>query len=231
MASLEYWKGRAFRAFRRHWLTERLQYELRKTGKLLPLPEINSEIALPPGAIVIDCGANVGDVSSRCARAGATVYAFEPNPICFKVLANRFRAMPQVRCLNQAVLDRHTTLILRSVIPDTDIDEVDMSAGSTLIEGKIDDDREIRETEVECIDLAEFIRARGQRIAFLKLDIEGAEIEVVNSLLDTGAIDLVDMVVVETHEMQDERLVAPTAALRQRVADMGLASKLRLDWP
>lgn len=40
-----------------------------------------------PGDLVIDCGANVGEFAIICARAGAHVLAFEPDPREFAALA------------------------------------------------------------------------------------------------------------------------------------------------
>jgi hypothetical protein len=64
----------------------------------------------------------------------------------------------------------------------------------------------------------------------LKLDIEGAEIRVLNHLMDTGAIELVELTVVETHEDQIPSLIAQTNELRSRIQKSGYASRIRLDW-
>ena len=88
----------------------------------------------------------------------------------------------------------------------------------------------ISETVVECIDLDAFIRGLERRVRILKLDIEGSEIAVLNRLMDTGAIHLVDVVVVETHERLSPDLQISTDALRKRIAAEGLETKIRLDW-
>ena len=43
-------------------------------------------IDIQPGDCVIDCGANVGDVTNFFLSCGATVIAFEPNSHAFGVL-------------------------------------------------------------------------------------------------------------------------------------------------
>jgi FkbM family methyltransferase len=228
---LEVAKRRVYRSARQHWVTERVQYLLRR-NPTLNLPDIDLELDLNPGDVIIDCGANVGDVSSRFARAGATVYAFEPNPICFGILSRRFRAMPMVHCLNKGVMDKACELTLRSAMPHGIWDEVDASVASTVLPNAIEsNDYALRETNIECVDLDRFIRSLGVRIRFLKLDIEGAEIPVLNRLLDMRTLDLVDLVAAETHERQIPRLREPTDALRHRIAEMGLEQKIRLDWP
>jgi hypothetical protein len=65
----------------------------------------------------------------------------------------------------------------------------------------------------------------------MKIDIEGSEIPVINSLIDTGAIERIDHVVCETHDNTIPSLGASTDALRARIEREGLTSKVRLDWP
>ena len=58
---------------------------------------------LKTGDIVVDCGANVGDVSVPLARTGATVHAFEPDPYAFEQLTEAVREFPNVTLHNAAV--------------------------------------------------------------------------------------------------------------------------------
>ena len=62
------------------------------------------------------------------------------------------------------------------------------------------------------------------------MDIEGAEVPVLNHLIDTGGIDQVRLAIVETHERFSAQLAAATDALRDRLKSNGLDSKVRLDW-
>src|SRR5262245_51819241 len=94
-----------YRRVRYHWLMECAQHLIRR-DPLLKLASINLELEVRPGDVMIDCGANVGDVTSLLARSGATIYAFEPNPLCFAILSNRFKAMSMVHCFNQGVMNR-----------------------------------------------------------------------------------------------------------------------------
>jgi hypothetical protein len=54
---------------------------------------------------------------------------------------------------------------------------------------------------------------------------------VINDLIDSSAIDLIDLLVAETHEKPWPALFERTEALRGKIADQGLSSKIRLDWP
>src|SRR4051794_32403355 len=101
------------RTVRYNGFVERAQQMLRLDAKLHLAP-IALEIATEPGDILVDCGANVGDVTSSFARTGATVYAFEPDPLCFSVLSKRFSLTPNVTCFHKGVMDRNCEMVLSS---------------------------------------------------------------------------------------------------------------------
>ena len=58
---------------------------------------------LRAGDIVFDCGANVGDVTVQLAQSGAQVHAFEPDPVAFARLSDRFSEVDNVTLHNVAV--------------------------------------------------------------------------------------------------------------------------------
>jgi FkbM family methyltransferase len=205
---------------------ERAQQILRMKPSLCLAP-IGLEIWTKPGDILIDCGANVGDVTSTFARTGATVYAFEPDPLCFSVLSKRFALTPNVTCFHQGVMDRNCSLTLKSPNAHGKWDDLDSTVSSSFIH---EDLLHARQTTVNCIDLSDFIFSLNSRVQMLKIDIEGAEIPVINRLIDSGAVDLINMAVVETHEKQQPSLSLETETLRHRIKASGYESKFRLDW-
>ena len=225
----------AYRKIRYHWITERIQYELRRdpTLKLSQKRGLANhfEMKVNPGDVIIDCGANIGDVTSLFARAGATVYAFEPNPMCFSILSSRFSALPLVHCFNQGVMDRDCKLTLSTPDPHERWDALETTIVSSFIQGAMHSDKyTVREVEIECIDIDRFVRSLARRVRLLKLDIEGAEIAVINRLMDAGSIDLIDLIAAETHEGVITPLKDSTDALRRRIQHLGLEHKIRLDW-
>jgi hypothetical protein len=80
---------------------------------------------------------------------------------------------------------------------------------------------------VEQIDFPAFIKALPCRVAILKMDIEGAEVPILERLLDTGLIERFDYVFAETHERVIPELVERTMALRARIASL---HNINLDW-
>ncbi len=219
-----------YRAVRYHWLAERLLSTLAPTPRLA-LPEVGLEIAVRPGDVILDCGANVGDITSRFARTGAEIYAFEPNPGVFRILSRRFRGLSRVHCLNRGVMDRECQLSLNIPAPRASSDAIDVSVAASFV-GHAGNTPEgtMQQVDIPCVNLAEFVRSLGKNVRLLKLDIEGAELAVLNSLLDSGMIHRIDHVLVETHEKQMPQLLAETDALRNRLRAEGLDAKVRLDW-
>jgi FkbM family methyltransferase len=206
-------------------LVERGQQKLRMSSRLSLRP-IGLEIDTSPTDILIDCGANIGDVTSTFARTGATVYAFEPNSLCFSILNKRFAFTPNVKCFNQGVMDRECTLPFSSPKAHFEWDDIDVTVAGSFKGSDVDHIN----SEVRCISLSNFIFSLNKNVRLLKMDIEGSEIEVINNLLDTNAIQRVDLTIVETHEKQRPSLLSLTNAMRNRITDLGLVSKIRLDW-
>lgn len=184
-------------------------------------------VSLPPGDLAVDCGANVGEMTAILARNGATVHAFEPNPHAFKVLTTKFAGRPNVVCHNAAVGAAAGRLALY-LHENSEQDEILWSNGSSLLAEK-PNVSPARSVEVEVIDLAAFLQSLPQPVKVLKIDIEGAEVEVMNHLLDTNCLACITHVFVETHDTKIPSLAEPTAALRKRLADSGL-TQVQLDW-
>jgi len=201
-----------------------------KGGPHLKLP-VGPELEINREDVLIDCGTNVGDICSLFARTGATVYAFEPHPICWEIIRRRFRLMSNVTCFNQGVMDRDCELPFRMPEAHDQYDAVDTSTASSFIDGAMETERySVKEASIKCIDIDKFIKNLGRRVRILKLDVECAEISIINKLMDTGAIDLIDLVIAETHDWLMPTLVDPTNALRKRIAFEGQGGTIRLDW-
>jgi FkbM family methyltransferase len=181
--------------------------------------------ALEPGAVAIDAGANVGLYTVPMAERGAVVYAFEPNPWAYAVLAERFARTPNVRSIRSAVSDRDGTARLY-LHEDARVDPLAASVGSSLVAGK-GNVRVETYVEVETVSLEAFVTSLGHRVALLKLDVEGAEIPILTQLLDTGRIAEIDNILVEMHDRRVSELRAAGAELRRRLS---AHPNVRLDW-
>jgi len=183
---------------------------------------------LGPGDVALDCGANVGKFTLPLARTGARVYAFEPNPAAYRELVEATRAFENVTALNAAVTAEAGPVKLYLHRWD-EKDPVHWSTGSSIVKAKRNV-REDRYVEVEGVQLSRFIRELdAERVQLLKMDIEGAEVAVLNQLLDEGLHEVIDLAFVEVHDRQIRELAEPTGRLRERLAELG-ASHFHLDW-
>ncbi|MEY4305324.1 MAG: hypothetical protein RIT52_1499 [Pseudomonadota bacterium] len=186
---------------------------------------------LEPGDVVIDCGANLGAVSGPLADTGATVHAFEPDPYTFGRLSEALAGRPNVVLHNAAVGAKAGTLqLMRDA--DWEKDPDGASVRSTLIEGgrRIDADSGI---DVEVIDFPALLKAlikKHKKIAFLKMDIEGAELDVLEAMEGQGLFDKITLTVAETHEKKFKHLRPRFAALRATVGAKYPITKVNLDW-
>ncbi|MFH1550686.1 MAG: FkbM family methyltransferase [Planctomycetota bacterium] len=182
---------------------------------------------LKPGDIAIDCGANVGEVTALMAAGGAAVYAFEPNPFAFALLKKRFDGAPNVTCFNKGVWVRDETLKMYLHVRSEE-DEIKWSTGSSILpfKGNVSPDRCLR---IEVIDLAGFIRSLGRKVALLKIDIEGAECEVLERLIEEKLYSEVNLTLVETHEKKIPLLREKTNRIRRMLSDSRIRN-IKLNW-
>ncbi len=184
-------------------------------------------LGLKASDAVLDCGANVGEMTAVMAEGGAMVHAFEPNPYACGVLRQKFQGNPRVRIHEAAVhtADGFLPLYLHQ---NSEQDEVHWSNGSSLMAEKPNISRD-RFLTTRTIDLAAFMATLPGRVRLLKMDIEGAEVEVLRHLIDSGALDKVDFLFVETHEKKMPWLAEATAQLKADLAAHP-SCQARFDW-
>lgn len=175
-------------------------------------------------SVCIDCGANTGQETLPWAERGAEVYAFEPHPECFRILEEKMARYGKVHLYEQGVWhkDSKMNLYFREGAGDTGVSE-----SSSLLKSKpnVDEDSYV---EVEIIDLVEFIRGLGKRVDVLKIDIEGAEVELVQKIIDTKIYKEIGLILVETHE-QIEEISEGIQRLRWLVVDQNIKN-INLEW-
>ncbi len=183
--------------------------------------------ALPEGAVCVDLGANIGDVTAQMVEAGAEVYAVEADPWAFAQLSERFAGVRSVHLRHAAVWDADGTLQL-SRAPDFQADPASRSIGSSVLGHPRGADGQAG-VEVPALDILTLLREIGRPVALLKMDIEGAEVAVLERLLGSEEADWIETIFAETHEILMPDLRPKLRALRERVR--GIARpRINLDW-
>ena len=186
---------------------------------------------LRPGDVAIDCGANLGAVTGPLAASGAEVHAYEPDPFAFASLSAALGALPNVTLHNAAVGVADGTVHLMRARNFAE-NPKGASVRSTVIPGG----RQIAEQDriaVPLVDLPRVIRdlaARHGEVAFLKLDIEGAELALLERMVADDLFDVIRLTVAETHERKFRDLAPRFAALRAAVAARYPVTRVNLDW-
>ncbi len=178
-------------------------------------------------SVVIDCGANVGKVSHYLASTGAQVHAFEPNPYAFAKLHDRLERYRNVHLYPAAAADHEGEMKLY-LHEQNELDPVKYSTGSSLLEQKNNISSNSYEL-VRVVDIADFIQKLGMRIHLMKIDVEGAEISIVNRLLESGQIDMIDRLLVERHDAKNPHLHEATEDIIRKVKQANLPM-VSFDW-
>ncbi len=146
-------------------------YEVIKTYKEIFTEEIYKFKSDATHPVIIDCGANIGlsTLYFSIAYPNSKVYAFEPDETLFKLLESNIAAnqLSNVHLHKEAVWIENTILSFSN--KGSEASQIDTTGQSA--------------TKVKAIQLAAFL-SNFERVDFLKMDIEGAEFEVVKDCKD-----------------------------------------------
>ena len=141
---------------------------------------------------IIELGANVGLITKKILLHNKPLYAFEPEPEAFKHLS--LIESPYLTKINKAAwIENGHTLLYRH----KDWLETKSSTSSSLniTKTNVDNKNSVR---CETVDIAEYILSLNKRV-IIKMDIEGAEYDVINHLLDKNALEKIERIYCEFH--------------------------------
>lgn len=154
-----------------------------------------------PSRSAIDVGANNGVYSWWLSRLCAHCYAFEPNPVFYKQIAANGRGVTA----SMTALS-NTTGIAELFVPHDRVTGADMTGLATLEKSDISSGRSIK------VHLASLDSLDMPPVGFIKIDVEGHEMEVLN-----GAMALI---------MRDRPVILVEAEERHRTNAVGSL----IDW-
>lgn len=150
-----------------------------------------------PGDVVIDCGAYIGAVSALAASLGAVVSAVEPSAQnCGLWRANTRTWRGQCYLWQGALSDAKIAVSLRQRVNNGNYSQMHRFVGWTSPHFKIEES-EVVET-VPAIDLNEVLDITPGPIRMLKMDIEGAEFEVLPTMRPDN-LRRIDHIALEVH--------------------------------
>jgi FkbM family methyltransferase len=171
---------------------------------------VESHTILPhiirPGGIVVDCGANLGAFAIEMIRRfECQCYAFEASPGVFASMAKHSKLFSQ----NIAVCDSDQTVAFTT--------EEDITRGR-IVGGQVGADSLVH---VVGRNLAVILREHGvNQIEVLKMDIEGAELQVLDSLNDEF-FDRVGQLTVEFHDFLGYSTTQDVISRIDRIVSLG----------
>lgn len=127
------------------------------------------------------------------------IFSFEANPYVYSMSINEKPNFENLYHLNKAVSTENSFI-------EVNIDKNNIiSQGTNILKNPPQVDGVVtfdwfKKIKVECIDLCDFINQRSFDYCVVKLDVEGAEFDILEKLISTDVISKIDELYVEFHE-------------------------------
>lgn len=222
--TLSWLPGSLGAAFETRWCWARRS---RKVGAAAAAFERTLE-ALDRDSLCVDLGANVGVIAERMAERAGHVHAFEPDPWSFARLKERLGDRPNVTLHNAAIGGRDGTLTLMRD-PGFDANRAGASQGTSAFASLLWNHGASETFEAPVVDIRRFLRSLDRPVDLMKVDIEGGEAELLETLLEAPERLRVRTMFIETHEPQMPALRPRLKALRRRIRFLDRPA-IHLDW-
>jgi len=161
---------------------------------------------------IVDLGANVGVFALYAAASAqnATIHCFEPATSTFAALLNNIDA-------------NHLNVIAHKLAISTFCGSARFCHAGTAAEWSLNNDSGVVSEEVNCIDLNRlFDLIHDEAIDFLKMDVEGAELDVLGSAFDEQ-LQLIGALSVEWHHP-----IEPLISLVDRLRRIGFDAQFQV---
>lgn len=176
-------------------------------------------IAHSEGMTCIDLGANIGTYTKKMAQRAKYVVAFEPDPWARAELQANVSHLNNVRVEGVAVgTSEGKVLLYRHAQFDdnpllySESSSVIASKSNVVLKGAI---------EVRQVDFIKYLEDLDKNIGILKIDIEGAEVDLLEALFERPDIlKRIDHVFIETHETKVPGHKPRVQALRKKALSM-----------
>jgi FkbM family methyltransferase len=172
---------------------------------------------LKPGDVAIDLGAHMGDVSAKLLATGADVIGFDPAPDAVAQISERLGEHP-----NYTFYDKAAGLeegIVRN-----------FRASSFGIDDTSPQDGGVDVKQIDFIAFIKDIIAQRGAVAFLKVDIEGMELDLLEKMHLEDLFKDIRCVAVKTYQQKFQPLRPRFRSLRKTFSAHYAPSHVNLDW-
>jgi FkbM family methyltransferase len=163
------------------------------------------------------------------AGTGADVISFEPDPGAFAALEKATSGLQNVTLIPKAAGHQADTLMLHRSSRWSPDDPSAHTQGSSIVPSGADTDP-ANAIMVDVVDIVAFLEDLDRDIRILKMDIEGAEWDVLTRLIDHPVLHRIDCIFVETHERQDPARLVPVFEALQDKAEQLQRPYINLYW-
>ena len=191
--------------------------------------EFEEAIHRSEGMTCIDLGANIGEYTRKMAWGTKQVIAFEPDPWAYAALQANVADLDNVKIERAAAgISESTVLLYRHARFEEN--PAWNSQSSSVVSGM----RNISEEgaiEIQQVDFVRYLENLDEDIGLLKMDIEGAEVDILEALFDRPDIlNRIAHIFAETHERLILAHEPRVNALRER-AKLIKRPYINLYWP
>ena len=212
----------SFKFFVKYFVWRRWRASSRKilAGQIKMRSLVNKKISPDNKPIILDLGANLGNVSAYFLKKDVQVYAFEPDPRCVAVLRERFANQDNITIIDKAVGIKNGKMILYY---NTEGEFEKHSEMSSYFKRDTHD----KQVEVDIIDIFEFISKLPKKPYITKMDIEGTEFDILGEMIQRQSFDAFGHMFVETHERFSDEFAQRLAEYRKTLS---LHKHINLHW-
>lgn len=189
----------------------------------LQVKELIKLEALNKDSIVLDIGSNFGVVLENLQDVNCRVYAYEPHPIFFSMLKKKYANNKNFILSDNAVWNKTEK---RKFYFKRSFDR--LNGGATLLAEKTNIINKKLNKEVQCKDVSEIIRVIGSDIDVLKMDVEGAEYQILERLYETGLYKKIKSIYFEDHSRKFTN--GAWHARKERILETYKSAGIELNW-
>ena len=176
----------------------------------------------------IDLGANTGKYTKQMATEAKKVIAFEPDPWACAALRDNLAGLDNVK-IECAAAGTHDGKVLFYRHARVNDDPGRYSQSSSVVSAKTNIAGGAA-LEVQQIDFIRYLEWLDEDIGILKIDIEGAEVDLLEALFDKPEVlDRIAFMFVETHEKRIAGHAPRVEALRRRAMQIE-CPRINLNW-